>query len=278
MTRSGCSALGDEPQHELASLGSPPHPPLVALPDSSAGPMSATGASLRAMFESEDNTWALRANLVARRARLIGQVLGPSAAPRLLVDLGCGPGDNTQELASYFPTANVVGLDWATRALTAARGRGVTGVQGSLEGGLPIRDDAADLVTLCEVIEHVVEPDECLSEARRILRPDGVLLMTTPNLAAWFNRFLLGVGVQPVFSEVSTRAIYGRPGTEVVGHLRLFTKRALAEFVADSGFRDVSISGGTYHDVPRMARWIDRAASRWPSLAADLLLVARKVA
>lgn len=48
-------------------------------------------------------------------------------------------------------------------------------------------------------------------------------MLSTPNLAAWYNRALLLAGVQPVFSEVSLRAIHGRPGTEVVGHLRLYT-------------------------------------------------------
>jgi hypothetical protein len=62
------------------------------------------------------------------------------------------------------------------------------------------------------------------ARARRVLRPGGVLLLSTPNLAAWFNRSLVLLGVQPVFSEVSLRRVYGRPGREVAGHLRLFTR------------------------------------------------------
>ena len=68
-------------------------------------------------------------------------------------------------------------------------------------------------------------------------------MLSTPNLAAWYNRALLLAGVQPVFSEVSLRAIHGRPGREVVGHLRLYTARALREFVAASGFEVVRLRG-----------------------------------
>ena len=65
---------------------------------------------------------------------------------------------------------------------------------------------------MSELIEHLVDTDSAVDEVRRVLRPGGVLLLSTPNLAAWFNRGLVGLGIQPVFSEVSLRGIYGRPG------------------------------------------------------------------
>ena len=57
-------------------------------------------------------------------------------------------------------------------------------------------------------------------------------------------------GVQPVFSEVSLRGIHGRPGSEVVGHLRLYTARALREFVAASGFEVVRPVSYTHLTLP----------------------------
>ena len=111
---------------------------------------------------------------------------------------------------------------------------------------------------------------------RRILRPGGVLLLSTPNLAAWFNRGLVGLGVQPVFSEVSLRGIYGRPGQQVVGHLRLFTRRALVEFLTARGFACERVCGAPYHEVPRPLRPLDRALRPWPSAASILLVQARR--
>ncbi|MGV9574483.1 hypothetical protein ACWDRX_36190, partial [Streptomyces nigra] len=83
-------------------------------------------------------------------------------------------------------------------------------------------------------------------------------------------------GVQPVFSEVSLRAIHGRPGREVVGHLRLYTARALREFVAASGFEVVRLAGAPFHGVPRPLRALDRLACARPSLSSILLLHARR--
>ena len=122
---------------------------------------------------------------------------------------------------------------------------------------------------MSELIEHLVDTDAAVEEARRVLRPGGILLLSTPNLAAWFNRGLLGLGIQPVFSEVSLRGIYGRPGHEVVGHLRLFTRRALVEFLTARGFACERV---LRRALPRRAaaaaaRWIARCAAgrRWPA-------------
>jgi SAM-dependent methyltransferase len=128
------------------------------------------------------------------------------------------------------------------------------------------------VLLLNQVIEHLVDTDGLVREVRRVLVPGGVLLLSTPNLAAWFNRILLFGGVQPVFSEVSSVGVFGRPGRQVVGHLRLFTRRALAEFLTAHGFVDLAFAGGTYHDVPRGMKWLDRLAVHRPGLAANLLV------
>jgi 2-polyprenyl-3-methyl-5-hydroxy-6-metoxy-1,4-benzoquinol methylase len=122
-----------------------------------------------------------------------------------------------------------------------------------------------------------VDPDSALDELRRILKPGGHLMLSTPNLAAWYNRVLLALGVQPVFSEVSLRGIHGRPGSQVVGHLRLFTARALREFLSAAGFEVVTLAGAPFHGVPRPLRPVDRAACAAPSLASILLVHARRV-
>jgi len=208
--------------------------------------------------------------------------------PLLVIDVGCGDGAAThvasrvcdewrrRDDANLGPVS-FVGIDWSRLALEQARRRGITVLRGSIEGpGLPFPDKTADVVVMSELIEHLVDPDEALAEARRVLAPGGTLLLSTPNLAAWFNRALLLFGVQPVFSEVSLRGIYGRPGSQVVGHLRLFTRRALAELLVARGFSDVKISGAPYHDVPRLFRPLDRLLCRTPGLSSILLASARR--
>lgn len=213
-----------------------------------------------------------------RQARVLAAALGPATARTATVlDIGCGDGTAAATAAPLLAGHRVVGVDWSQDALKRAHARLPYVVRGELsDGGLPFADGAADAVLFSEVVEHLVDPDSALDELRRVLRPGGHLMLSTPNLAAWYNRGLLLAGVQPVFSEVSLRAIHGRPGKEVVGHLRLYTARALREFVAASGFEVVRLSGAPFHGVPRPLRALDRLACAVPSASSILLLHARK--
>ncbi|MET8687926.1 class I SAM-dependent methyltransferase [Streptomyces sp. NPDC004732] len=213
-----------------------------------------------------------------RQARILAAALGPATTRTATVlDIGCGDGTAAATAAPLLAGHRVVGVDWSQDALKRAHARLPYVVRGELtDGGLPFADGAADAVLFSEVVEHLVDPDSALDELRRVLRPGGHLMLSTPNLAAWYNRGLLLAGVQPVFSEVSLRAIHGRPGKEVVGHLRLYTARALREFVAASGFEVVRLSGAPFHGVPRPLRALDRLACAVPSASSILLLHARK--
>ncbi|MEU1314560.1 class I SAM-dependent methyltransferase [Streptomyces tibetensis] len=214
-----------------------------------------------------------------RQARMLARALNrpATASPQTILDIGCGDGTAAATAAPLLPGHRVIGVDWSQDALRRARTRIPHAVRGELTGGgLPFASGSADAVLFSEVVEHLVDPDAALDEIRRILRPGGHLMLSTPNLAAWYNRGLLLAGVQPVFSEVSLRGIHGRPGKEVVGHLRLYTARALKEFVTASGFTVERLEGAPFHGVPRPLRPLDRLACARPQLASILLLHARR--
>uniref|UniRef100_E6Q525 Methyltransferase type 11 domain-containing protein n=1 Tax=mine drainage metagenome TaxID=410659 RepID=E6Q525_9ZZZZ len=81
---------------------------------------------------------------------------------------------------------------------------------GDVSSRLPFDDACFDVAIFGEVIEHLVDPDAALQEISRVLRPGGYLVLTTPNLACWFNRIVLVIGVQPIFTETSLHAKIGR--------------------------------------------------------------------
>lgn len=236
-------------------------------------------AGLRDFYEDPSVPVASGTPRSLAQARMLAEALGQAAAtgPRTVLDIGCGDGTAAATAAPLLPGHRIIGVDWSQDALRRARTRIPYAIRGELtDGGLPFGPDSADAVLFSEVVEHLVDPDSALDEIRRVLRPGGHLMLSTPNLAAWYNRALLLAGVQPVFSEVSLRGIHGRPGTEVVGHLRLYTARALREFVAASGFEIVRLRGAPFHGVPRPLRPLDRLACAAPSAASILLLHARK--
>lgn len=191
------------------------------------------------------------------------------------LDLGCGAGANTLALfPSVADRAEVVGLDVAQPSAKAYVAR--TGCPALVGDGqdLPLATHAFDLVVCNDVLEHVVDPDVFMEEIRRVLRPGGHLALSTPNLAAWFNRLALLAGMQPAFSEVSFRKIFGRPGSDVVGHLRLYTPRALLPFLAFHGFSVLEAAAAPFHAIPGALAPLDRLLSRSTSLGGITVVLA----
>jgi 2-polyprenyl-3-methyl-5-hydroxy-6-metoxy-1,4-benzoquinol methylase len=60
------------------------------------------------------------------------------------------------------------------------------------------------------VIEHPCDLDAALLEISRVVKRNGKLVLTTPNLAYWVNRLLLSSGTHPIFPEVSVHVELGR--------------------------------------------------------------------
>jgi SAM-dependent methyltransferase len=237
----------------------------------------AGGGGLREFYENPAVPLSSGPDRARRQARMLTGVLRAVPGPAVIVDIGCGDGLATGVAAQLNPGHLFVGIDWSADALRQARARGLALIRAGVEGsGLPLVSASADVVIMSEVIEHLVDTDSALDEAFRILKPGGSLLLSTPNLAAWYNRGLLALGVQPIFSEVSLRGVFGRPGSQVAGHLHMFTRRALTGLLAARGFDSVKVEGARYHDVPRPLRPLDLAFCAWPSAASILLVHARR--
>jgi SAM-dependent methyltransferase len=210
------------------------------------------------------------------QAKILRQVVVTSRPSRML-DIGSGAGVGADLIARTAAIDHVVCIDLSIPALAEVRRRGFSPLVASAEGHkLPFPDKTFDIVMLDEVIEHLVDTDSIMEEIHRVLSDQGQLLISTPNLASWFNRIALLFGIQPAFSEVSFKKVYGRPGSGIVGHLRLFTKRALTSFVEDNGFQNVKTVGVPFPELPRVIRPLDRFLSRFPSIAGGLVICTDK--
>lgn len=106
-----------------------------------------------------------------------------------VLDIGCGDG-HTLDLYARRPHVKTYGVDFNLAALELARQNGHVVYEGSFENAdLPL--NLFDLVTATHVIEHVADPQQFLLKVHRVLRPDGVLWLETPNIgsvdAQWFR-------------------------------------------------------------------------------------------
>lgn len=143
---------------------------------------------------------------------------GPSA----VLDIGCGDGRLLRRLP---PTVRRCGVDCVTPWDLPPD---MEYVQANLAEGLPWKDATFDAVFAGEVIEHLLDTVGFLQECRRVLRPGGVLILTTPNLAYWRN--LLQWIRQQQFFFVDCR------GGEN-GHVRYFAPQSLRAVLNEAGFR-----------------------------------------
>jgi 2-polyprenyl-3-methyl-5-hydroxy-6-metoxy-1,4-benzoquinol methylase len=141
------------------------------------------------------------------------ELLARDAAGRLL-DVGCYDGQLIVQVAPAG--AWIVGVDISLGALRQAQARGVHGVRAQVESALPFADASFSTIVAAEVIEHVFDTEAFLAELRRVLVPNGRLLLTTPNLVALSGRAKLLVGKSPQNVEFDAS-----PGTS--GHIRYFT-------------------------------------------------------
>jgi len=224
------------------------------------------------------------AKLDDRMRRLIAQCV--SARPKSVLDLGCGRGFLLRSLQERIPGLACFGVELSQSSVDEARSSGITIFDQDLAARLPLPDDSVDLAVMGEVIEHVFDPDACLEEVRRVMRPGATLIVTTPNLASWLNRLLLPLGIQPVFSETSTRKKYGhwlgllgQGKTNTQGHLKLFTLGALRELLHDLRFDVVRVEGYKFYLLAEhpVANVIESLFRIRPTLASGFIVTARKL-
>jgi len=160
---------------------------------------------------------------------------GHLASGQSVLDIGCGAGEFSAALIAAG--ARPVAVDVAAEALRRARER-VPGLDVRLWlAGEPLTvDDASvDAIWAGEVIEHIADVAPWLSELRRVLRPHGTLLLTTPHhgpltllrLALSSRRF----------------AAHFEPRSD---HVRFYSPRTLRELLDDLGFdvADLRTAGG----------------------------------
>lgn len=227
---------------------------------------------------------------VALQTRQVAQIdmLAPALASSggRVLDVGCGDGLFLAELDRIADLTardwELHGVDYSPAALAAARRRAYTFERCNLEEGIPYPDDSFDVVCAGEVIEHIYDPDRLLAETQRVLRPGGHVVLTTPNLQAWYNRALFVVGIQPIFYETSTKssAIGAGPLKKLkvseapVGHVRIFNRRALLDLLESEGFRPVEVRGSEFERLPGPMARMDRWFAKRPSLASNLVVLA----
>jgi SAM-dependent methyltransferase len=134
-------------------------------------------AAFLQIAEFEDRSWWFRS-----RNRLIEQTvrrLFPEASS--VLEIGCGTGYTLGALRKSLPRAQITGTELFEEGLHVARGRWpeIRLLQADARS-LPFGSDF-DLVGAFDVLEHIEDDVNALSELRRVVRPGGGILVTVPQ-------------------------------------------------------------------------------------------------
>ncbi len=160
-----------------------------------------------------------------RRLAVIARLLSKGPAEIRLLDVGCSRGQ-------FIAAAGRLGFDAegvepAPQVAAAARGAGLKVHAGLLEEQ-PFAASSFDAVTLFEVIEHLKEPRPLLAECRRILKPGGLLVLSTGNTASWTAA---AMGARWDYFHIA------RDG----GHISFYNPASITRLAANCGFDAVRI-------------------------------------
>jgi SAM-dependent methyltransferase len=196
-----------------------------------------------------------------RTAQNSAAYLLPHLRPGMsLLDVGCGPGTITADLAGAVAPGPVTALEVTEDALALARTelaqRGTTGVTfvvGDVHA-LDLPDDSVDVVHAHQVLQHVADPVQALREMRRVCRPGGLVAVRDSDYGAftWFP------ASRPLdrWRELYRAAARRNGGEPDAG-------RRLLSWAHAAGFADVTATTGTWcFATPEDRAW-------WGGLWAD---------
>jgi len=117
-------------------------------------------------------------------------LLGELAPGQDLLDVGCGPGTITLDLAARVAPGHVLGIDRSDDVIAQAQAR-VDDGPGNVEFAtgdvyaLELADASFDVVHAHQVLQHLVDPVAALRELHRVLRPGGLLAVRDSDYAAF---------------------------------------------------------------------------------------------
>ena len=211
------------------------------------------------------HTWRTKENSAAHLVPLL-------RSTDSLLDIGCGPGNITLDLATLVPDGEVIGLDLAQEivdqaetARLSAEVANVTFRVGDVYA-LDFDDDRFDVIHAHQVLQHLSEPVGALSEMRRVAKPGGIVAVRDADY--------------PAFAWAPAEPLLDRwldiyMGVTARNHARADAGRLLLGWTQQAGFTDITATSSTWTFAEPESRawwgelWADRTLDS--SLAAQAI-------
>lgn len=154
--------------------------------------------------------------------------------PLRVLDIGCGSGRIGKKMQDLG--YQVTGIDFSEEAVKKASEKGVQAKQANLDEGIPEQDDSYDVVWAGDIIEHVFDPIGLLKESCRVLKKNGIILVTIPSDVGLVSRVKMLFGISHQEQMYMTSGFYK--------HHTFFTPR-LIKFM----LKKANLRVGEFHKI-----------------------------
>lgn len=146
-----------------------------------------------------------------------------------ILDIGCYDGTFLSLIENK--DINLFGIEASDYAAKEAMKKGINVKQFFFDDKtkIPFDDNFFDIIVAGEIIEHIYDTDFFLEEIKRLLKPGGRLIISTPNIASLGRRLFLLAGKNPII-EISPNE------SDSSGHIRYFTFKTLAYLLNKHNF------------------------------------------
>ena len=175
---------------------------------------------------SDFGTISMEENLMLEMLR---RYASEKKQPLKVLDIGCGSGTIAKKIEDYGHA--VKGIDFSEEALKRAKERGIETIQCNLDEGIPEASDSYDIVWEGDIVEHVFDPIGLLKESARVLKKDGMLLLTIPSDVGIISRIKMLFGISHQEQMYMTSGFYK--------HHTFFTPRLIQFMLRKAGFEIV---------------------------------------
>ncbi len=191
------------------------------------------------------HTWRTAENSVA-------YVLGHLRSGMDLLDVGCGPGTITVDLAERVAPGKVVGIDRAEAIVDRASSLDVAATGLEFRAGdvyeLDFDDGSFDVVHVHQVLQHLTDPIAALVEMRRVLRPGGLLAVRESDFGAFVwapSEPALERWLELYFEVTAANGADAAAGRHLLG------------WAQQAGFDDIEVSATTWTFAdPERREWL----------------------
>lgn len=147
-----------------------------------------------------------------------------------LLDVGCSDGKFIEHYT--HKGFDCYGIDISNKAIRFGKKRGISIKNRDISKKMPYDSNLFDIITCGQVLEHLLDPLYTVKEMYRILKNEGVIIITVPNLCMLRNLFLIIEG-----KALSYSCTFDGP------HYRDYCENEIIRLLATAGFRKIRVHG-----------------------------------